>query len=162
MSEALVLGAAGTTLSWGSAAFSRSSWPAPQRKQPQVGNAWLSAEDVAHLLLSGEFLDAGVAVPTRFAPQAVASAVSSVERWRDEGRIFAIHDLYPRYQFDSRGRPHPAVERTVKVLGAEDVLRLGSWFSSPNRYLEGRRPQELLSIAPVDVLRALEHAVIAD
>jgi len=137
---------------------------APQGTQgsgaPRTGAAWLSVEEVAHLLLAGEFVEARVPVPARFSPEALASAVSSIERWREEGRVFAIHDLYPRYQFDNRGRPHPAVERALMALGSADALRLGNWFSAPNRHLDGKRPQELLAIAPVDVLRALELAVI--
>jgi len=178
MAEALVLGSIGSPLSWSSAAMGRDTrerearerktrqapQPAGREAAPAAparlpGNAWLSAEEVAHLLLAGEFEDARVPVPAQFSPQVLTSAIRSVERWRDEGRIFAIQDLYPRYQFDSRGRPHPAIETALGALGAADVLRLGSWFSTPNRYLAGRRPQELLAIAPVDVLRALEHAV---
>jgi hypothetical protein len=161
MSDVAVLGATRNPVIWGSTLFQRGIHDEPRQARtakPMTGNAWLSAEDVARLLLAGEFLDAGVAVPASFAPQALASAVSSVERWTQEGRIFAIHDLYPRYQFDRRGRPHPPVERALAHLGRDGVLRVGNWFATPNECLQGRRPQELLATAPADVLRALDRA----
>jgi len=156
MAQALVLGGFGSRV-WGSHAFPRGQRDA-QQSQPKAINAWMSAEDVADLLLSGEFLDAGVPIPATFAPLAVESAVSSVRRWQQEGRIFAIHDLYPRYQFDSRGRPYPTIERALTALGSSDLLRVGHWFASPNLHLNGRRPQELLASAPAEVLRALRWA----
>jgi hypothetical protein len=143
---------------WGSALFQREARDQPRAPaRPQPGNAWLCAEDVARLLLAGEFVDAGVAVPASFAPQALESATSSVRRWIQEGRIFAIHDLYPRYQFDRRGRPYPAIEHVIARLGGKGDLRVGNWFATPNEHLQGRRPQELLATAPADVLFALEQ-----
>lgn len=162
MSEVQVLGGMGNPVIWGSSSFrfgSRQEAPRqakPEHKPAQTGNAWLSAEDVAQMILSGECLDARVSVPPRFAPAAVRSAVNSVERWQREGRIFAIHELFPRYQFDARGRPYAPVERALAVLGTGNVLRVGNWFATPNLHLDGRRPQELLATAPDEVLRALE------
>lgn len=156
MSQAFVQGGSMTPLTWGVLAPRQRGWQeAPAQQRPRTGNAWLTAEEVAHLLLSGECLDAGVSVPSRFAPQAIESALNSVQRWTREGRIFAIHDLYPRYQFDGRGRPHPAIEQALALFGAADTLRVGNWFASPNPRLGGRRPQEMLSTAPGDVSRAL-------
>jgi hypothetical protein len=158
MSDVMVWGGIRNPVVWGSALFQRNTRDEPRAAaRPQPGNAWLSSEDVARLLLAGEFLDAGVSVPAAFAPPALASAVSSVERWTREGRIFAIHDLYPRYQFDRRGRPYPAIERALAHLGNQGELRVGNWFATPNEHLQGRRPQELLATAPADVLRALER-----
>ncbi len=159
MSDVMVWGGMRNPVVWGSALFQRGAREearAPARPQP--GNAWLSADDVARLLLTGEFLDAGVSVPANFAPQALASAVSSVQRWTQEGRVFAIHDLYPRYQFDRRGRPYPCIERAIARLGGEGELRVGNWLATPNEHLQGRRPQELLATAPAEILHALEHA----
>lgn len=156
MAQTLVLGGFGSRV-WGSVAVPRGQQDS-QRRAPQTINAWMTAEEVAELLLSGEFLEAGVPVPPRFAPMALDSAASSVKRWEQEGRIFAIHDLYPRYQFDSRGRPYPAIERALTVLGSSDLLKVGNWFASPNAHLQGRRPRELLASASAEVLRALEQA----
>jgi len=153
MAQALVLGGFGSRV-WGSLVMPRGEQES-QREQPKAINAWMSAEDVARLLLSGEFLDAGVPIPPTFAPMALESAVGSVRRWAQEGRIFAIHDLYPRYQFDSRGRPFAAIERALTVLGSSDPLKVGNWFAAPNPDLHGRRPRELLASAQAEVLGAL-------
>lgn len=134
-----------------------------RRGEPARPNApgsttiWLSAQEVALLLLRGECSEAGIAPPARFAPQAVSSAVGSVERWTREGRIFAVQGRYPAYQFDQRGRPHAVVERALKVFGP-DPLRAGNWFAFPNAYLGGHRPQEMLSVAPRNVELALQKA----
>jgi hypothetical protein len=125
--------------------------------RPMSFNAWLSAEDVALLILRGECAEAGVSAPARFAPQAIESALQSVRRWHQEGRIFAIHDLFPRYQFDGRGRPHAPVEVALVVFGRTDPLRVGNWFAAPNPYLGGKRPQELLATAPAFVTLALRR-----
>lgn len=154
MTQAAVLSGYATGLSWGSLSFRREQ-PDPRAGRRQGVNAWMSAEDVAVLLLSGEFLDAGVAVPASFAPPALESALNSVRRWTQEGRIFAIHELFPRYQFDSRGHPYAAVERALAILGCTDPLRVGNWFATPNAHLKGRRPQELLAGSSAEVLRAL-------
>ncbi len=158
MADVMVLGAWGNSLGWSPALFQRGRSPAAPARPAPAGRAWLTAEDVAELILRGEFLDAGVSVPARFAPQALASAVSSVQRWTEEGRIFAVHELYPSYQFDERGRPYPAIERALEHLGTGSPMAVGNWFATPNRLLQGRRPQELLSSAPDAVLLALDHA----
>jgi len=158
MSDVMVLGGFANSFSWSSAIFKRESREEPQVRKPQTGNSWLSASDVAQLIITGEFLDAGVAPPKRFAAPAMESALNSVQRWTSEGRIFAIHDLYPRFQFDAHGRPHAPVERAMQRLGTDDVLRVGNWFAMPNSYLHGRRPQDLLATAPDEVLRALQYA----
>jgi hypothetical protein len=166
MVEASVRGAGEVARVWGAAGLSAGA----QHRMPEQPrltavaartapfNAWLSAEDVSLLILRGECAEAGISVPARFSPQAVASANSSVERWAAEGRVFAIHDLYPRYQFDGRGRPHPPVERALAVFGRDETLRVGNWFASPNPHLGGKRPQELLATAPAFVIMALEKA----
>jgi len=164
MSDAMVWGAVRSPAVWGSAIFQRDVRDLPQHAsrpqptKPQQGVAWLSADEVAQLLLVGEFLDAGVKVPASFAPQALESAANSVRRWTQEGRIFAIHELYPRYQFDRRGRPYAAIEQAIARLGGQGELRVGNWFATPNEHLQGRRPQELLGTAPADLLRALDRA----
>jgi len=118
----------------------------------------MSADDVALLLLRGECKDAGITAPARFAPAAVASARSSVERWAREGRIFAIQGRYPRYQFDDRGRPYPPIERAVQIFGQSEPMRVGNWFAFPNVHLGGKRPHELLATSPGQVEHALQKA----
>jgi len=163
--ERNVLGSGEATRVWGSGrvtirgpALAQIAQRAPAAPPPPAGgSAWLSADDVAQLILRGECAEARVSAPARFAPQAVASARQSVDRWLLEGRIFAIHELFPRYQFDGRGRPHAAVEVALGVFGRHDPLRVGNWFAAPNPYLGGKRPQELLATAPGFVVLALRR-----
>lgn len=132
-----------------------------QAPRPRAGGSattWLSAQDVALLLLRGECLEAGVEPPARYSPPAVISAVGSVERWTREGRIFAVQGRYPAYQFDERGRPFTLIERALQVFGRADPMRVGNWFAFPNAYLGGRRPHELLAAAPRNVELALQRA----
>lgn len=158
------VGAARVPVSAARAAASAARAPLDDRRaarRPEtsaVEDTWLTVTDIAHMLLRGECLDARVSVPQRFAPQAVESAMRSVERWRAEGRIFAIHGRYPRYQFDANGRPYPSVERVLGALGADRVLRVGNWFALPNEYLAGSRPQDVIATHPESIEIALAHA----
>ena len=56
MAQAMVLGGFGSRV-WGSGAFARDRHDGHER-QPLAISAWMSAEEVANLLLRGEFLDA--------------------------------------------------------------------------------------------------------
>ncbi len=129
---------------------------ASERQQPATMDSWMTVLDVALLILSAEFEAAGACVPERFAPRALASAALSVRRWKDEGRIFAVGDLYPRYQFDIHGQPHAPVEKAISAFGRGNIAKIGNWFSSPNVILQGRRPRDLLSCDPYAVLGALQ------
>jgi len=162
MAEAMMLEAGDVSRVWGSigGATSRTCEAQPRHTpqpagRPSGSHAWLTAEEIALMLLRGECAEAGVSPPARFAPAAVSSAIRSVQRWTEEGRIFAIHELYPRYQFDSRGRPHAPIEHALAALGRRDVLRVGNWFASPNPHLGGKRPQELIATAPAFVILAV-------
>lgn len=162
LEEVRVIGAADAAGVWGSVGRQEPRQRAAVRSSKAMTfNAWLSAEEVALLILIGECAEVGISVPARFSAQAIESALASVERWTQEGRIFAIHDLYPRYQFDSRGRPHPPVERALALFGRGEPLRVGNWFAAPNPYLGGKRPQELLSTAPAFVTLALQKVIQA-
>jgi len=160
MTEALVLGGIGNLIAWGtppSQVFTAYSGPRKARAQPATSSIWLSAEEVAQRLLTGECREAGVTVPARFAPQALASALSSVQRWTREGRIFCIQNRYAQFQFDSQGRPHPLIESALAILGRADALRVGRWFAGPNQHLGGKCPQDLVASAPEAVQYALER-----
>ncbi len=170
--EAMVLGSFAPTTAWywmggNTATPTQQELPGRQDSAPRryssdvaaqratAASSWLTAEDVAQLVVRGEYLEAGVTVARRFAPQALESARKSVLRWTAERRIFQIHELYPRYQFDGFGRPRAAIERAIAALGSGGPLHVGNWFSTPNRHLDGKRPQQMLDIAPDEVMRAL-------
>jgi hypothetical protein len=89
-----------------------------------------------------------------------ANRSALANRWRKEGKVFAItlHDTlyYPGFQFDGNGRPLPVIER---VLGALDTQELGEWevalwFTKRTGWLDDRRPIDLLGEDPDSVVEA--------
>ncbi|MFC5696194.1 hypothetical protein ACFPU0_11570 [Pseudomonas sp. GCM10022186] len=95
---------------------------------------WLSARDIATLAgLTSE------------------NPSSRPNRWKREGRIFAIrhngYDYFPIYALSKASgfRPLPAMAEVLKVFaGLKDGWGLAYWFASVNSFLSGNRPQDLL------------------
>ena len=82
-------------------------------------------------------------------------------KWKREGAIFAIRhngiDYYPTFGLDaSKGyRPLKAMAPVIEVLRAmKDEWGMAYWFQSANSYLGGKRPQDLLTSEPQQVLAA--------
>ena len=70
-------------------------------------------------------------------------------RWRSDRKIFAIEHrgrlLYPAFQFDEVGRPKAVIGRILKALGpATGPWQTAIWFTTPNSWLDRRRPLDLL------------------
>ena len=86
-------------------------------------------------------------------------------RWRDEGRVFAVRvgdqQLYPAFQFGEDGRPLEAVVAALALLGPGGLSdwQTALWFTSPNGWLGGRRPVDLLGEEPAAVAGAAEREV---
>jgi len=73
-------------------------------------------------------------------------------RWSREHKTFAVRYerdlLYPRFQFQD-GSPIPAVSRVIKEFPAHATgWDLAFFFTSPNSYIGGRKPLELLKEDP--------------
>jgi hypothetical protein len=81
-------------------------------------------------------------------------------RWVREGRLFALdiggRAVYPAYAFDAAGQPLPVIRRTLQNLSRHDALSLACWFESPNAYLDGSRPREMLVTDAERVVAAAE------
>jgi hypothetical protein len=123
---------------------------------------WLSTEEMGEQGEAVEALACGTPVATQDIPAAQRRAAASrVNRWKREGRLFSIsrqgRDWYPRYAVDAMFRPLPVVQHIVAAFGEGSPLRIASWMESPNSYLDGQRPRELLEKAPQLVLHALER-----
>lgn len=109
------------------------------------------AEARAELAARYGLLSAGeVAVAAGSSPRNAAAMASW---WCKEGQIFAVEvegvTRYPGYQFDSAGRPLPAVAAVLAAFGD----RLGSWeialwFVAANGWLGGLEPVEVLETEP--------------
>lgn len=122
----------------------------------------LASEDVAHRqarrldLAHGEFLQ-------ELGGPALAELQGDLDRWRREGRIFAVTHrdatYVPGFQLDEKGHPRPAVARVIQLLGdTTSEWGLALWFAAVNGWLDGKRPVDLLDSAPEEVVEAAERA----
>lgn len=85
----------------------------------------------------------------------------ALKKWEADHRIFSIdHDgsrSFPVYAFPSQGgaSPIPSLRDVLSVLcPMKDGWGVSFWFISPNGWLGGKRPQDLLSTEPSRVISA--------
>jgi hypothetical protein len=101
------------------------------------GAEWLTAEQVG--------VKAAIEASTTASLKAGATRVN---RWKTEGKIFAIQrggkDWYPRYEFDDDYAPVPVIREVVKKFGDAAPVEIAAWMESPNSYLDGKRPREVV------------------
>lgn len=88
---------------------------------------------------------------------------SLATRWARQGKIIAIKagvgNLYPGFQFDLiTGSPLPVMADLVAVWGTTDPVGLALWCVSPNEWLSGARPVDLLTRDPTGVHAAATRA----
>lgn len=113
----------------------------------------------ARLALAQEFglLSGEEVAEVRGSSAANRSALAS--RWKQEGRILAVqhhgHDRFPGFQFDTEGRPLPAVSEVVALLGQGWETAL--WFVASNPYLEDERPVDRLPSDAAAVVAAAQR-----
>jgi len=89
------------------------------------------------------------------------SAIAS--RWAVEKKIFSIRyenkTLYPKFQFRD-GSPIPAITRVLELFPDHFTgWDVAFFFTSPNSYLDGRKPVDLLKSDPEKVV-SLVHAFV--
>ena len=77
------------------------------------------------------------------------------------GRNFAVQingkDHYPEYALDEAYRPLPVVKAVLALLGQRKTpWGLAIWFGTPNSWLGGRKPGDVLSSMPNQVLLAAQ------
>lgn len=110
------------------------------------GTEWLTAAEVA------EYARLGPANP-----------VATVSRWKQQGRIFALHwggkDCYPRYALGADFHPLPVIKNILAVLAGYDPDLLAAWFDSTSRFLGGKRPRELVTTEPAKVLASARNMI---
>lgn len=80
-------------------------------------------------------------------------------RWKRTGKIFAItsegRDLYPAYALDIGGQPLPLVRKIIELFGeTKTPWSLAVWFGTLNSWLGNKKPKDLLTTAPEQVLEA--------
>lgn len=84
--------------------------------------------------------------------EGAVQAEAVVARWLAEHKVFAVRAttgafVYPRFQFDDRGRPRTVVADVLAAL--PEALRDGGWqlafwWDTPTDLLSWRRPVELI------------------
>ena len=82
-------------------------------------------------------------------------------RWRADRKIFAIEHqgrlLYPAFQFDEVGRPKAVIGRILDALGrGTGAWQTAIWFTTPNSWLDRRKPVDLLEREPDRVIDAAD------
>jgi hypothetical protein len=101
------------------------------------GTEWLTAEQVGAKGITDDYTDGEL-----------KAGANRVNRWKAEGKIFAIQragkDWYPRYQFNDDYAPIPSMRNVIKKFGDDAPIEIAAWMESPNSYLDGKRPREVL------------------
>jgi len=86
---------------------------------------------------------------------------SFAHRLKAENKVFAVEyqgeQRYPAFQFDPEsGKPKVVVKEILELLKDEwSGWQLALWFITPNGYLDGLTPFEMMDAAPETVLNAL-------
>ncbi|TQI78600.1 hypothetical protein FHU10_1362 [Serratia fonticola] len=85
-------------------------------------------------------------------------------RWKSAGSIFALQlngkDKYPEYALDEGFRPIPVVKQVISLFGERKTpWGLAIWFGSENSWLAGRKPKDVLTSMPKQVLLAAQAEV---
>lgn len=93
--------------------------------------------------------------------------IVQLEEWKCEGAIFVLRiegiDHVPGYALDpeQKYRPFEALARVIGHFGkGKDGWALAFWFQSANSFLGGKRPMDLLTTRPVDVIAAAADEAI--
>jgi hypothetical protein len=117
------------------------------------------------VLKSNEFVTA--AAIAKGADYSVKNPSSQPNRWKRDGRIFAIThkgvDYYPMYALNPQDAYHPfAIMKDVLSVfaGQKDGWGAAFWFGSLNGHLGNRKPKELLRSDPKSVLKAAKLEAI--
>ena len=87
-------------------------------------------------------------------------------RWRKEGRIFAVthhgQTYYPGFQLDAEGRPLPIVAEVLRTFGERtSPWQTALWFAGANGWLDGARPVDVLLSEPEKVAEAARREATA-
>ncbi len=101
-------------------------------------------------------------------PGRANNEASMLRRWLSERKIFSVQydgrELIPKFQIRN-GAPETILERVIKVFPNEGSdWSIAQFLTSPNGYLAGARPMDLLQNDPdriVSLARAFQSAADA-
>ena len=124
-----------------------------------MAEARMTASARSEVLATGDWLTA--AQVAELAGFSTSNPSAQPNKWKKDAQIFAIRhlglDYFPAYGLDAESgyRPVKSLAHILAVLGAaKDGWGLAYWFASANSFLGGKRPQDLLALAPDQVLAA--------
>lgn len=116
------------------------------------------------ILKSGDFIPAGEV--SKLAGYSRTNPSVQPNKWKRNRTIFAIEhrgdDFYPLYALypDDNYRPRKEVAEILRVFGdSKDGWGLAFWFAGLNSFLDDERPQDLLAVAPEQVLAAAKDEI---
>lgn len=111
-----------------------------------TGIEWLSADEIGTLGKHG-----------------TANPGAAAHRWKSAGQLFAIRregrDMYPRYALGNDFKPLPLIRKLLSELKDWDALQIAGWFESTSSHLGGKRPRDLVTRNPEQVLEAAKDAM---
>ena len=130
-----------------------------------LSRADLSAADLRWAVLEGaDWLTA--AQVSELAGLSTSNPSAQPNKWKRQRQVFAVHhngvDYFPGYGLDPEAgyRPRKAMKSILEVFGeTKDGWGLAYWFLSANSLLGGRRPQDVLSGNPEQVLAAARDEI---
>lgn len=96
---------------------------------------------------------------TELAGHSAKNSSATANRWRNTRKIFGLTTadgvLYPAFQF-TQTEPHPSIAAVLGILPTRMTSwEIAFWFASPNPFLDGAVPAEML--ANVEELKAAAH-----
>jgi hypothetical protein len=118
----------------------------------------MQARAISRIIVSGDWLT--VREMADVADQSITNSSACISEWKERGLIFSIQfqgeDYYPSFALDPKRQffPRPELMPMLTILANRSSWELAFWFDSPNGYLGGRRPKELLATEPENVLLA--------
>ena len=111
------------------------------------------------ILRSGDFIPAGEV--SKLAGYSQTNPSVQPNKWKRNRAIFAIEhkgdDFFPLYALNPADnyRPRKEVAEVLNIFGdSKDGWGLAFWFAGLNSFLDDERPQDLLAVAPEQVLGA--------
>jgi hypothetical protein len=133
--------------------------PVRVMSSPVAEQARRNAEARSEFLAEIEMVDAqGVA---ELAGSKAENRRATASRWQSEGLCFAVeHEgrlLFPAFQLDpATGRPRPAVAEVIGALRGIGLhgWSLALWWTTPHDALDWRRPVDVFSRTPQEVIEA--------
>jgi hypothetical protein len=86
----------------------------------------------------------------------------TASRWKIKGRVFSIKhagvEYFPTFQFED-GQPIGSIAKVLALLGEKKSgWQLAFWFTSPNGWLDGKRPVDVLKDGDVVISAAAREA----